>query len=192
MKSRLLAAAAVFIVVLLGGFMLGMSLSRLLNRKVSGAILDTSSLVQQIQTLSQLVTVKYVVEKVVVLEDPGLFSVSRVLLLAHGVVKAGIDFNELKPEDVRIRGTKIIVRLPQERVTDVYLDEKSTEVIERSTGFLRPFNKDLEQNARRQAVDDIRRTARNSGILKDARERAQVQIGNLLGHLGYLEIEFVQ
>ena len=71
MKSRLLAIVAVVIAVLLAGFMLGMSLSRLLNRKAPGVILDTTSVVQQIQTLSELVTVKYVIEKVVVLRRCG-------------------------------------------------------------------------------------------------------------------------
>jgi hypothetical protein len=39
--------------------------------------------------------------------------------------------------------------------------------------LLRSFDKDLEQNARKQAVEDINRAARNGGILKDADERAR-------------------
>ncbi len=192
MKSRLLAMAVVTIAVLLAGFILGMSLSRLINRKTTPAILDTASVVQQVQSLSHLVTVKYVIEKVVVLEDVKWFGESRVLLLAHGVVKAGVDLGGLKPGDVKIHEKKISLRLPPEHVTDVYLDEKRTEIIERSTGLLRLFDKDLEQNARRQAVDDIRRAARASGILKDARERAHLQLGNLLRNLGFAEVEFVE
>jgi hypothetical protein len=113
-----------------------------------------------------------------------------VLLLAHGVVKAGIDLSELQPSDLEIRDKTIHIRLPQAKVTDAYLDEKRTEVIERSTGMLRTFDKDLEQNARRQAVDDIRRAARAEGILNDATERAQLQLGNLLRQLGFDEVTF--
>ena len=69
--------------------------------------------------------------------------------------------------------------MPPPRVTDAYLDEKQTRVIERTTGLLRVFDKDLEQTARQNAVDDIRRSARNSGILKDADERARSQLKNL-------------
>jgi hypothetical protein len=36
---------------------------------------------------------------------------------------------------------------------------------------LRAFDKDLEQDARRQAVDSIKVAVRDSGILKDAEER---------------------
>ncbi|MDB6125508.1 MAG: hypothetical protein JWQ71_4501, partial [Pedosphaera sp.] len=71
-----------------------------------------------------------------------------------------------------------------------YLDDKQTQVVERKTGLLRAFDKDLEQNARRQAVDDLNRAARNSGILKDADERARLQLINLFRVLGYSEVEF--
>ena len=49
------------------------------------------SVLKQIQTLSQLVTVKYVIEKVVILEDVKWFGENRVLLLAHGVARRFAD-----------------------------------------------------------------------------------------------------
>ena len=110
-------------------------------------------------------------EKVVVLEDAKWFGENRVLLVAHGIVKAGVDFRELKPEDLEVTGKKIAIRLPPSRITDTYLDEHQTRVVERTTGLLRMFDKDLEQAARQNAVADIRRAARTAGILKDADER---------------------
>jgi hypothetical protein len=47
----------------------------------------------------------------------------------------------------------------------------------------------MEQNARRQAVADLNRTARNGGILKDADERARAQLTNLFQMLHY-QVEF--
>jgi len=190
MKARALFVALLVGFALLFGALLGLLLPRFLPARAPGPIYNTASIVKQIQTLSQLVTVKYVIEKVVILEDVKWFGESRVLLLAHGVVKGGIDLAELKPADLQITGKVISVRLPPAKVTDAYLDDKRTEVIERSTGVLRTFDKDLEQNARRQAVDDIRRAARAEGILKDAKERAQLQLGNLLRQLGFDEVEF--
>src|SRR5207244_11192831 len=99
---------------------------------------------------------------------------------------------DLKPSDRTINGKALSVCLPPAKGTDASLDDKHTERIERSTGVLRTFDKDLEQNARRQAVDDIRRAARAEGILKDAKERAQLQLGNLLRQLGFEEVEFSQ
>ena len=151
---------------------------------------NTSTVIQQVQTLAELVTVKYVIEKIVITEDAKWYGESRVLLLAHGIVKAGIDLREIKPSDIDIVGKKITVKLPIERITDAYLDEKKTQVIERSTGIIRQFDKDLEQNARRAAVADIRSAARQNGINKDARERAEQQLKAFFLQMGFQEVQF--
>jgi len=150
---------------------------------------DTATVLRQVQTLAQLVTVKYVMEKVVVLEDVKWFGENRVLLVAHGVVKAGVDFDQMKPEDLSVSDRKVSVRLPPAQITDAYLDDKQTQVIERSTGLLRVFDKDLEQSARQNAVDDIRRAARTAGILQDAEERARDQVKNLCRQMGFETVE---
>jgi hypothetical protein len=152
-------------------------------------IQSTATIVQQIQTLSELVTVKYVLEKVVILDDIKWYGENRVLLVAHGIVKAGVDLQEIKPEDVRVEDKKIVLKLPRARITDVYLDDQKTRVVDRSTGLLRAFDKDLEQNARRQAIDELRIAARFHRIYEDAEERARLQLTNLFHLLGY-EVEF--
>jgi hypothetical protein len=147
--------------------------------------------VEQIQTLSDLVTVKYVVEKVEILEDAKWYGENRVMLLAHGIVKAGIDLKRLKPGDVTVSGTKITIRLPVPQVTDAYLDDSQTKVIDETTGLLRTFDKDLEQTARADAVDDIQRAARNNGILNDADERAKLELAAFLHQAGFEQVDFV-
>ena len=150
----------------------------------------TDEVVEQIQTLSDLVTVKYVVEKVVVLDDVRWYGESRVLLLAHGVVKAGIDLQRIKPGDVTVSGKSISINLPPPELTDAYLDDTKSQVIDHTTGLLRTFDKDLEQTAREQAVADIRRAAINNGILNDATQRAQLELALFLNQAGYQEVRF--
>jgi hypothetical protein len=164
-------------------------------RLVSGPQIGRSPvMLQQVQSLSQLVTVKYVVEKVVLLEDPRWYELSlgdsSVLMVAHGVVKAGVDLKELKPGDLEVSGKTVKIKLPPARITDCYLDDKLTQVVERKTGLLRSYDKDLEQNARKQAVDDINRAARNDWILKDAEERAQTELRALFQQMGYEQVKF--
>src|SRR5207247_7815553 len=154
-------------------------------------IQSTTTIVQQVQTLSELVTVKYVLEKVVILDDIKWYGENRVLLVAHGIVKAGVDLQEIKPEDVRVEDKKILLKLPRARITDVYLDDQKTRVVDRSTGLLRAFDKDLEQSARRQAVGDLSLSARYNGICGDAEERARLQLTSLFHQFG-LEVEFIK
>jgi len=157
---------------------------------------DTPVLLEQVQTLSELVTVKYVVEKVEIWDDPPsgwrqfVAGDNRILLLARGVVKAGVDFRQLKPEDLKVSGKTLWINLPSARVTDAYLDDKETKVIERTTGFLRSSDKDLEQNVRRTAVDDMRTSALRGGIVKDANDRARTQLASFFHLMGFERVEF--
>jgi hypothetical protein len=149
-----------------------------------------AAVVKEIQTLSQLVTIQYVIEKVVVEQDVKWYGENRVLLVAHGVVKAGVDFRHLEEDDIKVSGTTIQIDLPPPHILDAYLDESKTQMIEHSTGMLRLFDEDLETVARQHAVLDIRKAAKDEGILNDAVERAQTQIRALLRRFGYEEVEF--
>lgn len=189
-KARVLLVVVGLAVFLMLGLWLGLAIHRFTSG--STTVYNTAAVVRQVQTLSQLVTVKYVMEKVVVYEDVKWFpgGENRVLMIAHGIVKAGVDFQKLKPEDIELSGKKVKIRLPNAQITDCYLDDNKTQVVERSTGLLREFDKDLEQTARQIAVDDVRRGARYAGILKDADERARAQIEKLFEQMG-LEVEFM-
>src|SRR5450631_3808245 len=185
------------VVVLTLAVYLTFSITRWLGRGAGLHFGDTANVVRQIQTLSDLVTVKYVVEKVVILDAPpestlGQFvqGDNRVLLLAHGVVKAGINLKNFAPGDVMILGTTIHIKLPPAQMTDAYLDDNQTKVIDWQQGFLRSFDKDLETTARQMAVDDIKRAARNDGILNEATQRAESQLAEFFRQAGFERVEF--
>ena len=136
MASRKLKIAGwILLTVLLLGIGVGILLPRLPYLLLSdGEVrqLDTPAILQKIQGLSQLVTVKYVIEKVVVIEDAKWYGESRVLLVAHGIAKAGIDLGKLQPGDIEIDGKSLRIFLPPAQITDCYLDEHKTHVVERT------------------------------------------------------------
>jgi len=115
---------------------------------------------------------------------------NKVLLLAQGVVKAGIELKKITPDDVTISGKSLTITLPRPQITDAYLDDAQTKVIERTTGFLRSLDKDLEQTTRQYAVADIRRAALESGILNDANERARTELRTFFQQAGFETVEF--
>jgi hypothetical protein len=84
----------------------------------------------------------------------------------------------------------VTLKLPAAAITDAYLDDQGTQIIERNTGIMRQFDKNLEQDARRTAADEIKRAARSNGILKDADDRARQQLTLLLLQLGFDRVEF--
>ncbi|HMJ89409.1 MAG TPA: DUF4230 domain-containing protein [Candidatus Acidoferrum sp.] len=194
------------VVLILGAFLLGiviaLSITRTLVRGSAPQVAGTATVIQQIQSLSELVTVKYVMQKIVIFTNsstttlgqlpnviklPG-FEEDRVMLMAHGVVKAGVDLAKLKPEDVQAVDRTITLRLPRPIVTDAYLDEAQTQVLDRKTGLFRTFDKTLEAQARQYARQEVTRTARQNGIEREAEQRAREQLGNLLRTLGYTNV----
>jgi len=181
---------AMALAVLLLGIYLSLSVAHWVKTGSGLRFESTSTVVQQVQDLSDLVTVKYVMEKVVILEDAKWYGESRVLLLAHGNVKAGIDLKRIKPDDVTISGKRLFIKLPSPQITDAYLDDTQSRVIDHTTGLLRMFDKDLEQTARQNAVDDIRRAARNAGILNEADQRARLTLASFFQKAGFEQVEF--
>jgi hypothetical protein len=190
LKKAVLALAALAVI-----FALGLSLGLVAYRWLpfgDRASFNSATLLTQVQNLRQLVTVKYVLEKIIVYEDVKWYGDNRVLLVAHGFVKAGIDLSMLEAGDIRIADKKISMALPPPRITDVYLDDRRTEIVERTTGLLRVFDKDLEENARVLAVADLREAAAQNGILNDAAGRARVELTGLFYQLGFTQVEFRQ
>jgi len=74
------------------------------------------------------------------------------------------------------------------------LDEKQTRVWDRQITWWTPwvpFNPDLERQARLAALDSVRQTAVEMGILDEARHNAETSIRNLLKTLGAQSVTFV-
>ncbi len=191
MKERLaiLAAGGGLILLLILGVIGGVFLGRFLPGSERPRIADSATVITQIRSVAELVTVRYVFEKVVRMDDIKWYGQNRLLMIAHGVAKAGVDLQHLKPEDIEIHGGKLVLSVPKPQLLDVYLDENKTEVVERSTGMLREFDQQMEQDARRQAVEEIRKAARASGLLQDAADRTRIQLEALTRTAGFTEVE---
>ena len=187
LKVGLIVTGVALIFIL--GLVLGGVVGRMLPQSGVPFIANTATVVRQIQSLNELVTVKFSLEKVVVLEDAKWYGDNRVTLIAHGTVKAGIDLQKLQPGDIAISDRKIRLTLPTASVTDAYLNDRETQVLERTTGMMRVFDKALEQEARKQAVGQLIVAAKKSGIVAEAQDRAKLQLIALLLQAGFDEVD---
>src|SRR4051812_3091420 len=113
-KNRLANAICLLGLVFVFGLLMGFLFPRLAGSNASQKAYNTATVLKQVQTLSQLVTVKYVLEKIQILADPPQSSLrallpddTHVTLVAHGIVKAGVDLSQLKLSDIRISGKKL-------------------------------------------------------------------------------------
>jgi hypothetical protein len=180
--------ALVFII----GLVLGGVVGRMMPQSSMPFLANTATVVRQVQALNELVTIRFVMEKVVVLEDAKWYGDNRVTIVAHGTVKAGFDLQKVQPGDISIGDRKIRLVLPPAMVTDAYLNDRETQVLERTTGVMRVFDKTLEQEARKQAVGQLIVGAKKAGILLEAQDRAKMQLQALLLEAGFdaVDVEF--
>jgi len=157
--------------------------------------LSQPTVVDRIQKLQRLESVVYTMDKIVTGEKgssilPDFLAGDRLLLLVHGEVIAGIDFQTLKPGDVQVNGKKVRVHLPQAQVLVTKLDSGKTRVYSRQTGLLVPTDPNLESQVRQEAEMDLRRSALADGILQKAQENARSTITSLMQSMGFESVDF--
>ena len=196
LRSARSSAAVVFALVLglilgvaaigsLGWLMLSRNsgrelLSHLLSAVTGRTIrIDVSqpTVVDRIQRLQRLETVVYTMDKLVTGAKknpllPDFLTGDRLLMMVHGEVVAGIDFSNLKPDDVKVDGKQVRLHLPASQVFSTRLDSEKTRVYSRQTGVLVPTDPNLETQVRQEAERQIHEAALADGILRTAEQNA--------------------
>lgn len=161
---------------------------------VSGRTLriDTSqpTVVTEIRRLSRLESVAYTMDKMVSGDRegrilPAFLTGDKLLLEVHGEAIAGVDLGQLGPDEVRVAGKTVWVHLPPAQIFTVALDDRKTHVYSRSTGILVPVDPSLEGEVRAHAVENLRESALQAGILPKARQNACETVTKLLLGLGF-------
>ena len=157
---------------------------------------DPVTIIQGVRSLARLETIQYSVEKVITAETNqgpfGFLFGDRLILVAHGIVIAGVDLEKLAPEDLQLRGGALYVDLPDPEIFLTTLDNDKSYVYNRDTGLLTHGNINLETEARRAAETEIEKAALEDGILEQANQNAENYLSRLLKDLGYPEVIFIQ
>ncbi|MDO8755173.1 MAG: DUF4230 domain-containing protein, partial [Anaerolineales bacterium] len=129
---------------------------------------DPITYINEIRALARLETIQYSIEKVITAEvGQGTFGFAfgdKLLFVAHGIVIAGIDMEELQPADMRLDNGVLYVRLPPTEIFIATLDNEKSYVYDRETGLLTKGSVDLETLVRQAAEDEIRKAALEDGI----------------------------
>ena len=158
--------------------------------------IDTTrpSVVERVRALSRLETVHYQMEKVISGNSagplPDFLTSDRILLVAHGEVVGGVDFNKLASRDIEVDGGSVTITLPKPEVLYSKLDNNRTYVYDRQTGLFSKPDPNLESQLRAEAEEQIVQAAIEDGILVKASDNAQETLRTLLEGLGYDDVQF--
>lgn len=163
-------------------------------QKVLHVDFDQPAIVQRIQRLQRLESVKYTLEKVVTGERPSRFlpqslAGERLLLIVRGEVFAGVDLSKLQSSDVQVNGKQVKITLPHAEIFSTRLDNNQTRVYSRETGLLVPADPNLESEVRAEAERQLLQAALTDGILNNASSNARGTVTALVQALGFTDVE---
>jgi hypothetical protein len=156
---------------------------------------DPVTIIHSIRSLARLETIQYTVEKIITAETGqgpfGFLFGDRLILVAHGMVIAGVDLEKMAVEDLGLQKGVLFVRLPPAEVFVATLDNSKSYIYNRDTGILTHGSVDLETTARQAAEKEIEKAAITDGILAQADTNARLYLERLFLKLGYPEVIFV-
>ena len=153
--------------------------------------------VEKIQRLNRLETVKYSLDTIVESNEsspvlPDALVGDRLLMIVHGNTVAGVDLSQLKPESVQIsetaNGRSIQLTLPPSQVFATTVDETRSRVYSRDTGIFVRADPNLESTTRAKAQTELQQAALSDGILNAAAGNARAAVTALLEGLGFTHV----
>ncbi|AFY69106.1 hypothetical protein Pse7367_0806 [Thalassoporum mexicanum PCC 7367] len=147
-----------------------------------------SLIVKQVRDASELTTAIYVMEAVVPTKQEatlGSFTVgtTRLLYLARGEVRAGVDLSQLTPEDVQVLDDRIMIELPAAQIIDHKIDVERSRVYSYDRGFLGlgpDTAPELQSLAQRETLRRVVKAACADGLLQQANNRAGIVVTQLV------------
>jgi hypothetical protein len=153
----------------------------------AAAVRDLAELATVEQTLGRVIDVS---ERQQSLGTLGFTVEDKLLFVAHGQVRAGVDLTNLRDQDftVDVERRRVRVVLPPPKVLVARLDNQQSYVYARSKDWLATRAETLETRARQEAEATLEQAAVSAGILGQARaQRATVRQRPSRRQLGYAD-----
>lgn len=112
------------------------------------------------------------------------------LLKYNGYIKAGVDFDRIK---VNVENDSTVhVSIPQPRILDTVIDEKSVEVYNESENAFNPIKISDYNDALSREKNVMISDAIAQGIYTDATDQAKIAITSLLTDMGFKDIRITE
>lgn len=153
--------------------------------------------VGKIQSASKLATTEFTVDKIVhgtktkKLAWVVKLNEARFLAYSQAKIKAGVDLNKLKAEDIKIKGKSIDIELPPVEVINFSYPPDNFRVDDEISDYNKLLNKiSLEDQEEffQDAEMDIRNNLEYMGIVETTQQHTRTMLKGLLESLGYQEI----
>jgi len=155
---------------------------------------DRAMVISKLKNSAKLSTVEYIVTKVISAKDNNWFAKDAYFFAeTEATIKAGIDLDKLKDEDVKIDGSKISILLPPVEIINFSYPAEGFKVIEKYSDEAAIFkwnsiNVATKDDLYRQGEADIRQNIDDLGIINTAQKNTRVLLTKILNLSGFEEI----
>ncbi|MGF1478638.1 MAG: DUF4230 domain-containing protein [Cyanophyceae cyanobacterium] len=154
-------------------------------------------IVNQIRGASELTTAVFTMEAVIPTSQERklgeiVVAETKLLYIAHGEVRAGVDLSQLTADDVAVREDTVQIQLPPPQILDSKIDVERSKVYDYNKGLLGlgpDAATQLQTLAQRRSLQKVVEAACSQGILAEANERAELAVAQLLKTSGHEAIE---
>ena len=157
---------------------------------------DSTTILNRVMPIQELALVKYNYSGVIGYKD--FIKVLKIniplteksfLLKYNGYIKAGVDFKNMK---VDVSGKNIHISLPNPRILDTLIDEKSIKVYNESINAFNPLTIADYNKAIMKEKETMINAAISQGILTDATAQAELVLTSIMKDMGFENIKITQ
>jgi hypothetical protein len=192
----LLGAGALFLALVEGRRVVDAVKGPLSGAQPTAVVAVPTVIVERLRGASDLTTAIMTVETVVDASQDrtlGPFTVgrTRLLYIAHGAVRAGVDLSQLTEGDVDVAANAVTVRLPAPRILDQKVDVERSRVYDVGQSLLAPAAPELQTRAEQAALAQIVRAACAEDILGAANRQAATAVRTLLSATSAVQVHVV-
>ena len=156
---------------------------------------ESINVIHQIQEMSEMATVEFVVSKVVQVNDvPDWYKIGdrKLLISTKARIKAGTNRKEIGDEDIEITGNSIELRIPHARVINLNMDPESIQEEYSRTGFFRrSFTNEERYGFLVQAEKEIYESIPQMGVLNRANAHSVAFFESWLRAMGFEQVHVV-
>lgn len=156
---------------------------------------ESISVIHQLQDMSEMATVEFVVSKVVKVNDvPDWYKIGdrKLLISTKARIKAGTNMGEIGEDDIMISGNSIELRIPHARVISLHMDPESIKEEYSRTGFFRSSFTNEERYAfLTQAEKEIKESILQMGVLQRANAHAVAFFESWLRVMGFEQVNVI-
>jgi hypothetical protein len=155
---------------------------------------DRALVISKLKNSAKLATVEYIVTKVISAKDKNWFARDAYFFAeTEATIKAGIDLEKLKEEDVKIEGNRISIKLPPVEILNFSYPAEGFKVIEKYSDESSIFKWNSidvaeKDDLYRQGEADIRANLNDLGIIKTAQTNTRLLLKKILSMSGFEEI----